>query len=120
LSSHMDNGMATIGEDVMDILGEMQFQDINRQLLEQINAALASLSEHFAQIYGLIDGQAPPPPVMLEELLARWTDNYVMHSQRIAHVLGTGPAEQSAASQPATPAAELSLVANQGSRIEFF
>jgi methyl-accepting chemotaxis protein len=120
LSSHMDNGMATIGEDVMDILGEMQFQDINRQLLEQINAALASLSEHFAQIYGLIDGQAPPPPVMLEELLARWTDNYVMHSQRIAHVLGTGPAEQGAASQPATPAAELSLVANQGSRIEFF
>ena len=26
----------------------------------------------------------------VEELLARWTDNYVMHSQRVAHVLGTG------------------------------
>ncbi|GCL62003.1 hypothetical protein AQPW35_10840 [Rubrivivax pictus] len=126
LSQHMDQGMATIDHDVMDILAEMQFQDINRQLLEQINAALASLSEHFAQIYSLIDGQAPPPPILLEELLARWTDNYVMHSQRVAHAQGTGrgdvpaptPAPERASTSP--PPAELSLAGNQGARIEFF
>ena len=37
--------------------------------------------------YELIDGDAPPPPMLLEELLARWTENYVMHSQRVAHAL---------------------------------
>lgn len=122
LSRHMDDGMATIDTDVMNILAEMQFQDINRQLLEQINAALTSLSEHFAQIYHLIDGQAPPPPMLLEELLARWTDNYVMHAQRVAHVVGTGRGQDGtpAAATTASAPAELSLAGNQGSRIEFF
>ena len=32
------------------------------------------------QLYKLIDGQAPPPPMMLEELMQVWTSNYVMHS----------------------------------------
>ena len=32
----------------------------------------------------------PPPPVLLEELLATWTSNYVMHSQRVAHASATG------------------------------
>jgi hypothetical protein len=108
----------------MDILAEMQFQDINRQLLEQINTALASLSDHFAQIYSLIDGHAPPPPILLEELLARWTDNYVMHAQRVAHAQGTGQHDDAAAvNEPgkaeAAPA-ELSLAGNQGVRIELF
>lgn len=122
LSQHMDQGMATIDTDVMDILAEMQFQDINRQLLQQINAALASLSDHFAQIYHLIDGQAPPPPMLLEELLARWTDNYVMHAQRVAHVLGTGRERGDGKPPPVAAAApaELSLAGNQGARIEFF
>ena len=126
LSQHMDQGMATIDRDVMDILAEMQFQDINRQLLEQINTALASLSDHFAQIYSLIDGHAPPPPMLLEELLARWTDNYVMHAQRVAHAQGTGqPGSAAAGNKPDKAAAEaapaeLSLAGNQGVRIELF
>ena len=137
LSHHLDTGMATINDDVMDILAQMQFQDINRQLLQQINAALATLSDHFAQIYSLIDGQAPPPPVMLEELLARWTDNYVMHSQRVAHAAATArlpnsrpdgaPAPQQTnrqgeqrGEQHAEQQAELSLAGDRGARIEFF
>jgi len=63
----------------------MQFQDINRQMLEQVNSALGSLSGHFAQLYQLIDGQAPPPPVQLEELVTRWTESYVMQSQWSTH-----------------------------------
>lgn len=120
LSSQMDSGMASVTEDIINTLGDMQFQDINRQLLEQINAALSSLSEHFAQLYALIDGQAPPPPLLLEELLVRWTSNYVMHSQRMAHALGTG---QSAPEPPAVAAAaeeDLALAGQQGARIEFF
>jgi methyl-accepting chemotaxis protein len=90
LSTSMDSGMAEVNSDIIETLGDMQFQDINRQLLEHIKDAMASLSEHFAQIYELIDGEAPPPPVLLEELLATWTSNYVMHSQRVAHASATG------------------------------
>lgn len=121
LSGSMDVGMASVTEDIINTLGDMQFQDINRQLLEQINAALASLAEHFSQLYALIDGQAPPPPMLLEELLARWTNNYVMHSQRIAHAQGT-QSSSGAGAPAALPAAveDLALAGNQGARIEFF
>ncbi|MDH4392865.1 MAG: methyl-accepting chemotaxis protein [Aquabacterium sp.] len=132
LSGRMDSGMAIVTEDIIDTLGDMQFQDINRQLLEQINGALSSLSDHFAQIYQLIDGKAPPPPMLLEELLARWTDNYVMHSQRVAHALGTrqsAPAADTTLAALATTAAAasedgadqpLTLAPNHGPRIELF
>lgn len=90
LSTSMDSGMAEVNSDIIETLGDMQFQDINRQLLEHIKDAMSSLSEHFSQIYELIDGEAPPPPVLLEELLATWTSNYVMHSQRVAHASATG------------------------------
>jgi len=120
LSGRMDSGMAEVTEDIINTLGDMQFQDINRQLLEQINAALTSLSDHFAQIYALIDGQAPPPPQLLEELLARWTDNYVMHAQRIAHALGTGQPAPAAGDAPADAPAALQLAGQQGRRIELF
>lgn len=119
LSGQMDVGMNEVTQDICDTLGDMQFQDINRQLLEQINQALSSLSDHFAQLYGLIDGQAPPPPILLEELLARWTENYVMHSQRVAHQAGL-QARQGHAPAPTAPPAELQLAGANGPRIELF
>lgn len=85
LSGTMDSGIQHMTQDVLETLGDMQFQDINRQMLEQVNSALSSLSEHFAQLYQLIDGQAPPPPVQLEELVTRWTESYVMQSQWTTH-----------------------------------
>ncbi len=127
LSTQMDHGIAEVTSDIIDTLGDMQFQDINRQLLEQINHALSSLSSHFAQLYQLIDGQAPPPPLLLEELLQRWTQDYVMQAQRVAHVLAVGGKHGSASNVvplredvglPEPPTMQLA-VAN-GPRIELF
>lgn len=124
LSTDMDRGIADVSCDIVDILGHMQFQDINRQLLEQINNALASLSSHFSQLYQLIDGQAPPPPVMLEELLQRWTQDYVMHAQRVAHVLAvSGPGAEVVPLHAGTAAegeAPVALAVANGPRIELF
>lgn len=122
LSADMDLGIADVSSDIVEILGHMQFQDINRQLLEQINNALASLSCHFSQLYQLIDGQAPPPPVMLEELLQRWTQDYVMHAQRVAHVLALGGpgAEVVQLHGAADDAAPVALAVANGPRIELF
>lgn len=85
LSSSMDEGMQVMTTDIIDAMGHMQFQDINRQLLEQVESALGSLSEHSAALYALVGGKAPPPPQALEELMQRWVDSYVMHEQRVAH-----------------------------------
>lgn len=139
LSTSMDSGMAEVNSDIIETLGDMQFQDINRQLLEHIKDAMSSLSEHFSQIYELIDGEAPPPPVLLEELLATWTSNYVMHSQRVAHASAMGdeipvegwdepgasrsPDERvSGGGTPRVPAeaAPLQLATANGPRIELF
>ena len=122
LSTSMDSGMAEVNSDIIETLGDMQFQDINRQLLEHIKDAMASLSEHFAQIYELIDGEAPPPPVMLEELLATWTSNYVMHSQRVAHATATGsdvPSDEwHEGSEPGTGSAEAPAAGNNGQPLQ--
>jgi methyl-accepting chemotaxis protein len=85
LSSSMDEGMQQMSTDIIDAMGHMQFQDINRQLLEQVESALGSLSEHSAALYALLGGKAPPPPQALEELMQRWVSSYVMHEQRVAH-----------------------------------
>jgi len=85
LSTNMNEGMEVITTDIIDAMGHMQFQDINRQLLEQVESALGSLSEHSAQLYALVGGNAPPPPEALEHLMERWVEGYVMEEQRIAH-----------------------------------
>jgi methyl-accepting chemotaxis protein len=85
LSSSMDEGMQLMTTDIIDAMGHMQFQDINRQLLEQVESALGSLSEHSAALYALLGGKAPPPPQALEDLMQRWVSSYVMNEQRVAH-----------------------------------
>ena len=122
LSEHMDAVMQEVTTDIVETLGDMQFQDINRQLLEQINHALGSLSTHFAQLYQLIDGRAPPPPMALEELMQVWTSNYVMHSQRVAHVLGSGGSDEGEVVVPdeAQTVGALELSTTNGPRIELF
>ncbi len=89
LSQNMHEGMDSITTDIIDAMGHMQFQDINRQLLEQVESALGSLSEHSASLYALVGGEAPPPPQDLEDLMERWIDGYVMEEQRIAHAAVT-------------------------------
>lgn len=123
LSSSMDSTIRVMTQDVIDTLGDMQFQDINRQMLEQVNMALVGMSEHFSQLYELLDGDAPPPPVQLEHLITRWSENYVMHSQRKAHAQATGGAGVSGSSGfvPSRAQPELAAVSEPaGPKIELF
>lgn len=123
LSVSMEGDVRQVTEDVLETLGQMQFQDINRQLLEQINKALTSLSDHFSQLYLLIDGRAPPPPQLLEDLLQRWTQDYVMYAQRVAHTLIVAQRDGAALPQDDRNAQVTSagqLAPAQGPRIELF
>jgi methyl-accepting chemotaxis protein len=120
LSVSMDEGMQTMTTDIIDAMGHMQFQDINRQLLEQVETALGSLSDHSAALYALVGGKAPPPPQALEELMARWVDGYVMHEQRVAHAEIAGTSALSAPGKGHVQPEELELATSDGPRIELF
>ena len=109
LSHNMHEGIEVITTDIIDAMGHMQFQDVNRQLLEQVESALGSLSEHSAALYALVGGDAPPPPMALEKLMERWEQGYVSEAQRVAHeevrkFTAGSQAGRSAASTVARPA----------------
>jgi methyl-accepting chemotaxis protein len=125
LSSNMHDGMEVITTDIIDAMGHMQFQDINRQLLEQVESALGSLQEHSAALYALVGGNAPPPPQALEQLMERWVEGYVMAEQRAAHdeVRGLRPAPASTSTSsernPVKPD-DIRLAESEVPKIELF
>lgn len=127
LSNHMESGMHTVSSDIITALGHMQFQDVNRQLLEQVEVALDSLSEHASALYAVVGRNAPPPPQQLRDLMERWSKSYVMHEQRVAHqeALGRSTAHLRGG-VPAAPAIAVELLENElstasaGPRIELF
>ena len=83
-------------------------------------------------------GDAPPPPLALEELMERWAAGYVSEAQRIAHnevrrAVGTqqgrkgrightasNPAQPGASHAPAAQTAEVDLASPEVPRIELF
>lgn len=98
--------MGSIYEDVSSALGHMQFQDISRQQIEQVDSALNSFNEHFSANAAIASGadHAQPWPLFAERIEAL-RGSYVMHSQHIAHDAATGSAR--AGKVDARPAIEL-------------
>lgn len=133
LSGEMDQEMQTVRNDIVNALGQMQFQDVNRQLLEQVESALGALRQHAAALYELVGDDAPPPPQKLRELLDKWSTNYVSHEQRAVHEAAMGGAPRTAAignvaarhlspavSEPAIPEPQLAVAGGGGPKIELF
>ncbi|MCX8018702.1 MAG: chemotaxis protein, partial [Rhodocyclaceae bacterium] len=63
---------------------QMQFQDIARQQIEQVQTALSRLSEHAELVVAALERESPNWPP-LEERLDESKDDYVMHTQRLTH-----------------------------------
>lgn len=87
LSAEMEASMHAVRTDLVDVLGHMQFQDVNRQLLECVSRSLNDLSAHCQAIEAQsADGRLNPRlPKKLSDLLQEWEDSYVMAHQRGAH-----------------------------------
>jgi methyl-accepting chemotaxis protein len=98
--------MDNIYDDVSRALGHMQFQDISRQQIEQVDSALDSLNEHFKVNTAIALGAdlAWPWPSFATSIEAL-RGSYVMHSQHAAHDAATGKAQ--AGGVDARPAIEL-------------
>ncbi len=102
LSREMEQTTREVRDDILEALGRMQFQDINRQLLEQVQKGLEHLARH-------CEAAGQGPDLQRQQALSRtigtWREGYVMHSQRKAHAAATGDA--SAARAPDEPPIEL-------------
>jgi methyl-accepting chemotaxis protein len=99
----LDTGHAEIVRSLSDILGNLQFQDVMRQRLEQIFGALRELEDLIAQ-----STSGAPPTRSLLDVLEQQRARYVMESQRQVHgaiVNDNAPAEEA----DAAPAARIEL-----------
>jgi methyl-accepting chemotaxis protein len=94
--------MAAIYENILTALGQMQFQDVSRQQIEQVRAALDQLAGHARQVSSALEAHNTDWPA-LEEKIEEIKAGYVMHAQHVTHGQVTGQAVQ----QDSRPAIEL-------------
>ncbi|NSL54256.1 methyl-accepting chemotaxis protein [Uliginosibacterium aquaticum] len=80
----------------MDVMADIQFQDVTRQQVEHVLAAIGKLGAHLEQMAGVLDPACAEAPTLvpLADTLDDMFSNYVMDEQRDAHAsaLGNSPA----------------------------
>ena len=94
--------MAAIHENILNALGQMQFQDVSRQQIEQVRFALDQLAEHARQVSSALEAHNADWPA-LEDKIEELKAGYVMHAQHVTHGQVTGQAVE----QDSRPAIEL-------------
>ena len=87
LADQMETDMQAIRLELVEALGMMQFQDINRQLIEQVCASLGSMD---ARVDGWLRevsrGRWSATDTDMNHMLADWQSRYVMNTQRQVHL----------------------------------
>jgi methyl-accepting chemotaxis protein len=95
------NGHQDIVARLADALGQVQFQDVMRQRVEQVQHALQELDGHLVDVADHLLDQHGVQAVMvpLKERLEQHQASYVMQSQRATHdsVIGNLQSEEAAA-----------------------
>ena len=91
MTDAMNAAMQGIRNDLLNALGQMQFQDINRQLLEQVDHSLGNLGDHCRALRD--PRQDPPSAADLEAVVAGWMSHYVMDAQRRVHIAHSRPGD---------------------------
>lgn len=87
VTSQSCQSVDVIHQQVLAALGQMQFQDISRQRLEQVQQALVRLDEHYQTIVSQLHID-PPQKIeitSLNEQIGRLQQDYVMEEQRNVH-----------------------------------
>jgi methyl-accepting chemotaxis protein len=107
LADQMEADMQAIRMELVEALGMMQFQDINRQLIEQVCTSLGSMD---ARVDGWLQevsrGRWSATDTDMNHMLADWQSRYVMTAQRQVHLqAGAGHPEPDAQGREA-PAEE--------------
>ncbi|KIH77227.1 Methyl-accepting chemotaxis protein (MCP) signalling domain-containing protein [Geoalkalibacter ferrihydriticus] len=81
----IDEANRLIVEEVSIVLGEIQFQDVLRQRLENVNNGLECQSEFAGQTRLWLEGNAEFPAKRLNDHLTELKSRYVMQEQQTTH-----------------------------------
>jgi methyl-accepting chemotaxis protein len=96
----IDESNRSIVEEVSTVLGEIQFQDVLRQRVEQVNEGMEYLNGFAEDTAHWLEGAGEQPAQRLSAHLDVLSKKYVMQDQRSTHnaVLGKSAASSGAAS----------------------
>jgi methyl-accepting chemotaxis protein len=85
-----------------EALGYLQFQDVLRQRVEHVQAAITGLDEHLSGLAGHLEDSAWDGHLdaSLKQRMAGHLDSYVMNSQRDVHRAVTGHASSAGGERP--------------------
>jgi len=83
--SHLTNSSNTLSNMFMDVMAGIQFQDITRQQIEQIQNALNRLNSHVVQMVEMLRSKDLSNAASLRDHIDQMYNNYVMKGQRDIH-----------------------------------
>jgi len=100
--SHISHASQTLSSMFMDVLASIQFQDVTRQQIEQVQKALTHLDTHVAQLVQMMQSKDLSNPPSIKDHIDQIYQGYVMAKQRDVHTAALG-ANSSTGNNAKTP-----------------
>ena len=99
--AHLSSTSHTLSAMFMDVLASIQFQDVTRQQVEQVQNALTRLDAHMGQMVEMMRSRDFSNAASIKDHIEQIYQGYVMDHQRDVHAtaLGTAHPERGAALQ---------------------
>ncbi len=91
----------------MEVMASIQFQDVTRQQIEQVQNALARLDAHVAQLVAMMRSKDFSMATSIKEHIDQIYSGYVMEKQRDVHSATVGGTKAGKASSAEPPKIEL-------------
>ncbi|MBW4047131.1 MAG: hypothetical protein HIU89_04120 [Proteobacteria bacterium] len=92
LSHHFNDATArsnaagnSVHADIVAVLGNMQYQDVSRQQVDQVIRGLDGLTGYFGSVKAVLDGSSEASLPQLKDSIDDLRSGYVMQSQHCAH-----------------------------------
>ena len=86
----LSNTSETLSSMFMEVLANIQFQDVTRQQIEQVQNALTRLDTHVAQMVGMMRSRDFSNAASIKDHIDQIYEGYVMDKQRDVHASAMG------------------------------
>ncbi len=105
--ANLSNTSHKLSSMFMDVLASIQFQDVTRQQIEQVQKALTRLDDHVAQMVEMMRSKDFSNAPSIKEHIDQIYEGYVMEKQRDVHASAMGGNVQAGGSGAALQKIEL-------------
>lgn len=107
LLERLNSTSKTLSSMFMEVLANIQFQDVTRQQIEQVQTALTSLDTHVQQLVDMMRSKDFTNAPSIKERIENIYRAYVMDTQRVVHVSAMGGHPKSGGNEEALQKIEL-------------